>query len=75
MKRLLLPLALAATLPAGCATAPSEPSVCPRPVEYSRDFQARLADEMDALSPGSAVETALLDYQRERDMLRACRSR
>lgn len=73
MKRLLLPLAIAALSASGCATAPSDASVCPRPVAYTPEFQARLANEIDALPAGSAIETAILDYQRERDMLRAAR--
>ena len=73
MRLRLLPLAIAVLSSSGCATAVSEPSVCPRVVEYPPAFQNRLADEIERLPVGSAIETALLDYQRERDVLRACR--
>ena len=58
----------------GCATAVYSPA-CPAPVEYDRGFQARLADEVEALPPGAALETAMLDYARLRARLRACRDR
>ncbi|MHC8493448.1 hypothetical protein ACTU44_12145 [Thalassospira sp. SM2505] len=56
----------------GCATASSDQNVCPVPVEYSADFQNRLADEVAALPPGAALERAMIDYGRERAELRAC---
>src|SRR3546814_8240251 len=43
-------LALTA-LASACTTAPSRPVVAPAVVEYSREFQARAADELDALPP------------------------
>src|SRR3546814_13852570 len=45
-----LRLALTA-LASACTTAPSRPVVAPAVVEYSREFQARAADELDALPP------------------------
>lgn len=55
-----------------CATAPSRPSVvCPPFVSYDRAFQARLADEIQRLPPGAALEQAMLDYARLRDQARA----
>src|SRR3546814_13587905 len=45
-----LMLALTA-LASACTTAPSRPVVAPAVVEYSREFQARAADELDALPP------------------------
>ncbi|MCW2314486.1 type IV secretory pathway VirB10-like protein [Rhodoblastus acidophilus] len=61
---------------AGCAMAPSRPVVvCPPVSAYSRNFQARLADEVTRLPPGSATERALADYATMRDQSRACRER
>jgi hypothetical protein len=41
-------------------------------VEYSREFLARAADELDALPLGSAIEQMLADYQVMRDQARTC---
>jgi hypothetical protein len=46
--------------------------VCPPIVPYDRAFQARLADEIQRLPPGAALERAMLDYARLRDQARAC---
>ncbi|MDG4721576.1 hypothetical protein [Thalassospira aquimaris] len=72
VKRRLAPLLIAAGLLTGCATASSDQSVCPVPVEYSAEFQNRLADELEALPAGSALEQAIIDYGRVRAELRAC---
>lgn len=68
------PLLVIATLSlTACATAPSRPSiVCPPAAAYDRVFQARLADEIQRLPPGAALERAMLDYARLRDQVRAC---
>jgi len=72
-KRALLLLVIATLLLTACATAPSSPSiVCPPVVAYDRAFQARLADEIQRLPPGAALEQAMLDYARLRDQARAC---
>tara|TARA_A100001391_G_scaffold169112_1_gene129855 strand:+ start:380 stop:517 length:138 start_codon:yes stop_codon:yes gene_type:complete len=42
-------------------------------VEYSPDFQARLADELAALPDNAALGQAMIDYGRVRAELRACR--
>jgi hypothetical protein len=56
-----------------CATAPSRPAVVCLPIAaYDRAFQARLADEIQRLPPGTALERAMLDYARLRDQGRAC---
>lgn len=56
-----------------CATAPSRPSVvCLTVAAYDRAFQARLADEIQRLPPGAALEQAMLDYARLRVQARAC---
>lgn len=72
-----LPLLVIATLSlTACATAPFRPSVICSPVAaYDRAFQARLAQEIQRLSPGAALERAMLDYARLRDQARACANR
>ena len=69
-----LPLLLIATRSqTACATAPSRPSVvCPPVVAYDRAFQARLADEIQRLPLGAALERAMLDYARLRYQARTC---
>ena len=60
----------------GCATVDSEPrivTVCPPVVEYTRELQARAADELDLLPEGSAIAEMLADYAVLRDQARACR--
>ncbi len=57
------------------AMAPSRPSiVCPPVVAYDRACQGRLADEIQRLPPGAALEQAMLDYGRLRDQAQACAS-
>lgn len=76
MRRLAV-LAIATSLLTACATAGSEPrvvAVCPSVVEYSREFQARAADELDLLPEGSAIAEMLGDYAVMRDQARACQS-
>jgi hypothetical protein len=41
---------------------------------YDRAFQARLAEEIQRLLAGAALERAMLDYARLRDQARACAS-
>ncbi len=74
-KQALPLLVIAALSLTACATAPSRPSVaCPPVAAYDRAFQARLADEIQRLLPGAALEQAMLDYARLRDQARACAS-
>ncbi|QEX18553.1 hypothetical protein FRZ44_38600 [Hypericibacter terrae] len=49
-------------------------TACPPVPVYSPEFQWRLADEIHALPPGSALGQAVIDYKRLRDQLRACRA-
>ena len=73
--RQLAVLATAAISLTGCATVASEPrvaTVCPPVIEYSREFQARAADELDLLPEGSALAEMLADYSVMRDQARAC---
>lgn len=68
----LLPIALLSLT--GCGTASSDAAqICPVPVEYSREFQSALAEEIASLPMGSSIERAIIDYGRLRAELRACR--
>ena len=74
-KRRLAVLAITTSLLSGCATVDSEPrivTVCPPVVEYTRELQARAADELDLLPEGSAIAEMLADYSVMRDQARAC---
>ena len=75
-KRRLAVLAIATSLLSGCATGGSEVGglgLCPPVVEYSREFQARAADELAMLPEGTAIGEMLSDYDMMRDQARACR--
>lgn len=64
------------SLLSGCATGGSEPRIvtfCPPVLEYSREFHARAADELDLLPGGSAIAEMLSDYAVMRAQARACR--
>ncbi|MFC7333100.1 hypothetical protein [Rhodocista pekingensis] len=55
------------------ASEPRVAAACLPVVEYSRDFQARAADELDLLPEGSAIAELLADYSVMRDQARrAC---
>ena len=60
---------LAAILLASCATPPPV-TVCPTPVAYSAEMQARAADELEALPADAALREMMADYLRERAQLR-----
>ncbi len=75
-KRRLAALAIVTSLLSGCATVRSEGgrlATCPPVGEYSREFQARAADELDLLPEGSAIAVMLADYAVLRDQARVCR--
>ena len=77
-KRRLAALAIATSLLSGCATAVlsrRHRDACPPVVEYSREFQARAAEELGLLPEGSAIAEMLADYAVMRDQARVCRSR
>lgn len=72
----LAALAIAMSSLNACATVASEPrvtTVCPPVVEYSREFQARAAEELGSLPDGFAIAEMLSDYAVMRDQSRACR--
>lgn len=58
--------------PPDFTTAQLSASELPPKAAYNRAFQARLADEIQRLPPGAALERAMLDYARLRDQARAC---
>lgn len=73
-KRRLAALAIATSLLSGCATVGSETGgfgTCAPVVEYSREFQARAAEELASLPHGSAIAEMLSDYAVMRDQARA----
>lgn len=75
-RRRLAVLAIATISLTGCATVASDTrvaTVCPPVVEYSREFQARAADELDLLPEGAAIAQILADYSVMRDQARICR--
>ncbi|MBB4267591.1 hypothetical protein GGD89_003238 [Roseospira visakhapatnamensis] len=76
-RRRLAVLVLATIWLSACATAGSDGGgpVCPPVVEYSREVQARAADELDLLPEGSAVVEMLSDYAVMREQARACAGR
>ncbi len=49
------------------------PVTCPPVVEYSREVQARAAEELNSLPDGSAIAEMLSDYAVLRDQTRTCR--
>ncbi len=67
-------LALALISLSACGTASSNPScVCPPIKEYSREFQNRLAAEIDAAPEGASYPEALMDYSTIRMQLIKCK--
>jgi len=69
-------LAIATISLTACATVASKPRVttaCPPVVEYSREFQARAADELDLLPEGSAIAEMLANYSVIRRQAMVCR--
>ena len=67
-------LVIATSLLSGCATVGSDPPiaiVCPPVVQYSREAQARAAEEMALLPERSAIAEMMADYSMVRDQLKA----
>lgn len=74
-RRRLAVLVIATSLLTGCATEGFEPNglaTCPPVVEYSREFQARAADELALLPHGSALIEMLSDYAVMREQAWSC---
>ncbi len=74
-RRRLAVLVIATSWLTGCATAGFEASgvaACPPLVEYSREFQARAAEELAMLLDGSAIVEMMADYAVIRDQAHAC---
>ena len=72
----LAALAIATNWLIGCATAGFETGgvgACPPVVEYSREFQARAAEELARLPKGSMIAEMLSDFAVMRDQARTCR--
>jgi hypothetical protein len=46
---------------------------CPPVVEYSRELQAKAAEDLASLPEGSAIAEMLADYAVMREQARACR--
>lgn len=75
LKKLLGVLAVGMIFLNGCATGSSEwraKGVCPPVVEYSRDEQRRMAEEVEALPEDSVIVGWLADYAVLRGQVRAC---
>ena len=74
-KRRLAVLVIATSWLTGCVGVDFETSgasVCPPVVEYSREFQARAAEELARLPDGSAVVEMMADYAVMRDQGQTC---
>ena len=74
-RRPLAVLVIAASWLTGCATVGFEQrgaATCPPVVEYSREVQARAAEELALLPEGSVVVEMMGDYAVLREQVRAC---
>jgi len=74
-KRRLAVLVIATSWLTGCVTAAFEAGgagVCPPVVDYSREFQARSAEELALMPDGSAVVEMMGDYAVMREQARVC---
>lgn len=72
--RRLAILAIATSLLTACATGVSDPRIitdCPPVVDYSREFQAQAAEELDLLPESSVIGEMLSDYAVMRDQGKA----
>ena len=76
-RRRLAVLVIATSWLTGCATAGFEANglaACPPVVEYSREFQARAAEELAMLPDGSVVVEMMGDFAVMRVQARVCGS-
>ena len=58
----------------GCVTDAATVSACPTISTVSPELRARIADETDRLSVGSALGWVVTDWIELRDQVRACQS-
>ena len=66
-------LALALISLSACATANSNPAcVCPPIRQYDREFQRKLADEIESAPSDAAFLVVLQDYAGLQSLLKAC---
>ena len=75
-RRRLAVLVIGTSWLTGCATADFRAgglAACPPIVEYSRELQARAAEELAMLPDGSAIVEMMGDYAVMRDQVRSCR--
>ena len=75
LKKLLGVLAVGMIFLTGCATVSSEHGArtyCPPLVEYSREEQRRVAEEVEALPENTTILEWLADYAVLREQARAC---
>jgi hypothetical protein len=73
VRRWMLP-AIAASLLTACVTANSDPAcVCPPIRQYDREFQRKLAAEIEAAPADAAFPLALQDYAVLRAQIKICR--
>ena len=63
------------TLFVAACTTPPPITACPPVVPYSDEQQARAADELAALPPGSELRGTMRDYRWVREQLRKCAER
>ena len=70
----LAALVIVTSLLSACATVNSEriTGVCPLVVAYDDGFEARAAEEVQALPEGSALDEMLSDYAVMREQARVC---
>ena len=77
MKLKLIALLIGTSLLSGCASTVYKTQLeiyCPPIVEYSKEFNSRLVNEIESLPPGdSNIVEALSDYAALRDTIRACK--
>jgi len=74
--RRLAVLAIATISLTGCATGGSETrpvAVCPPVIEYSREFQARVAEELALLPEDAAIIEMLSHYAVMREQAKSCK--
>lgn len=77
-RRRLAVLVIVTSWLTGCATAGFEATgsaACPPVVEYSRELQARAAEELAMLPDRSVVVEMMGDYAVMRDQVRTCREK